>query len=191
MKRSNEKQLKLALKGLKNGKAAREHGGEGYETKGTRKTARPFDPSKHLFVTMRSADAVGEKSMLHPKRIKIIKNIVFKAARTQGIIVNKYVCVGNHIHLLLKTKSGRMMTARPALRAFMREVSGLIARVMTGARKGQPMRRKFWDNIAWSRIVDWGRSLRNTYNYFKKNYGDAFLKEHNWFSVGEFVTEPP
>lgn len=183
--------MELPYKGSK--KRPIEHGGGNYEKKGLRKTARPFDPQRPLFITMRSKKAVGERSMLHPKRIKIIREIVYRSAKRQGMIIKKYVCVGNHLHILIETKSRRMFIARPALRAFMREVSGLIARVMTGAKKGVPGREKFWDYLAWSRIVSWGRHLKNTYKYFEKNCGDAYfiLRDNLWFDSIEFATGPP
>ena len=159
-------QLSLPLAGLKTGKAAQEHGGETYAKSGRRKTARPFDPGKPLHITMRASLAVEARSMLHPKRVRIIKNIVYDAAKRQGIEIKKYVCVGNHLHILLQTKARRMIQARPALRAFLREVGGLVARVVTGAEKGRPLysptqkrrgdakeKPRFWDYLAWSRIV--------------------------------------
>ncbi len=118
--------------------------------------------------------------MLHPKRARVIKQIVFRAAHRKGIVIKRYVCVGNHLHILLQTKARRMIQARPALRAFLREVGGLVARVMTGAEKGRPLaganapRRKFWDHLTWSRVVvEWGKDLRGIHSYFLKNEYDA------------------
>ncbi|MGK5086949.1 hypothetical protein WDW86_05280 [Bdellovibrionota bacterium FG-2] len=191
-------QLALPLRGLKTGKAAKEHGGEAYAKSGRRKTARPFDPGKPLHITMRSSIAVEERSMLHPKRARIIKNIVYNAAKRQGIVIKRYVCVGNHLHLLLQTKARRMIQARPALRAFLREVGGLVARVVTGAEKGRPLnspihksqkneedKRRFWDYLAWSRIVTWGKNLIGVGKYFLKNEYDAvhILALNNWPDV--------
>ncbi len=187
--RSNRlpRQLSLPLPGQRTGKKAKEYGGEDHERSGKRKTARPFDPGKLLHITMRSSQAVDERSMLHPKRARIIKNIVYKAALRRGVVIKKYVCVGNHLHLLIQTKARRMIHARPALRAFLREVGGLIARVMTGAEKGRPLSalavgQKFWDHLAWSRVVEWGRDLLGVGRYFLKNEYDAVhvLALNNW-----------
>ncbi len=194
-KASRPTQLSLPLAGLKTGKAAKEHGGETYAKSGRRKTARPFDPEKPLHITMRSSLAVEERSMLHPKRARIIKNIVYAAAKRQRIEIKKYVCVGNHLHILLQTKARRMIQARPALRAFLREVGGLVARVVTGAEKGHPLnwstqkrrgdskeKPRFWDYLAWSRVVTWGRDLLGVGKYFLKNEYDAIhiLTLNNW-----------
>ncbi|MGK5087576.1 hypothetical protein WDW86_08460 [Bdellovibrionota bacterium FG-2] len=193
-------QLMLPLSGLKSGKSAKEHGGEASAKSGRRKTARPFDPGKPLHITMRSSMAVEDRSMLHPKRARIIKNIVYDAAQRQGIVVKRYVCVGNHLHVLIQTKARRMVLARPALRAFLREVGGLVARAVTGAEKGRPMKallqknskmdkekgkRRFWDSLAWSRIVTWGKDLLSVGKYFLKNEYDAIhvLRLNNWPDV--------
>ena len=120
--------------------------------------------------------------MLHPSRSRVIRAIVYRAAKRHGIILQRYVCVGNHLHLLLRTKSHRMLQARPALRAFLREVSGLVARAVTGAKKGVPAGGRFWDHLAWSRIVDWGRDLLTIGKYFEKNFQEFvhILIENNW-----------
>ncbi|MGK5088320.1 hypothetical protein WDW86_12240 [Bdellovibrionota bacterium FG-2] len=187
-------QLSLPLAGLKTGKAAKEHGGEMYAKSGRRKTARPFDPGKPLHITMRSSLAVEDRSLLHPKRARIIKNIVYDAAKRQGVVIKRYVCVGNHLHILLQTKARRMIQARPALRAFLREVGGLVARVVTGAEKGRPInsptqktleKTRFWDYLAWSRIVTWGKDLLGVGKYFLKNEYDAIhiLALNSWPDV--------
>jgi hypothetical protein len=75
-----------------------------------------------------------------------------------------------------------MLQARPALRAFLREVSGLVARAVTGAKKGMPTSGRFWDHLAWSRIVDWGRDLLTIRKYFEKNFQEFIhiLIENSW-----------
>ena len=194
--KTSQKQLSLPLRGLPKGKAAREHGGEDHATAHGRKTARPFDPARPLHITMRSRMAVDEGSMLNPKHVKIIKGIVYAAATRHGVVIQRYVCVGNHLHLLLQTKSRRMHTARPALRAFLRQTAGLIARVMTGAKKGTPAAhtkgtgsRKFWDHLVWSRIVTWGKDLCGIFKYFEKNRADSYdiLACWGWHATGDWA----
>ena len=162
----------------------KEHGGEVHAKRRERKEERPFNPAKSLHVTMRSTYAVGERSMLHPSRSRVIRRIVFSAAGRHGIILQRYVCVGNHLHFLIRTKSHRMRQARPALRAFLREVAGLVARVVTGAKKGTPsgIDRPFWDHLAWSRIVEWGRDLVILKKYIEKNIQEFLfiLFENGW-----------
>ncbi len=164
------------------GEHAKEHGGEAHAKTRKRKEARPFDPAKQLHITMRSSLAVGKGSMLHPSRSRIIRMIVFRAAKRHGIILREFVCVGNHLHFLIQTKSRRIFPARLALRRFLREVAGLIARLMTGAKKGQPALKRFWDYLTWSRIVEWGRDLAGIKKYFQKNIQEFLyiLFQNNW-----------
>lgn len=163
-------------------KPRKKHGGETHAKTRKRKEERPFDPAKQLHITMRSSGAVGDRSMLHPSRARIIRMIVFRAATRNGIELKQFVCVGNHLHFLIQTKSRRLIPARLALRAFLRESAGLIARAMTGAKKGQPAARPFWDYLTWSRIVEWGRDLSRIKKYFQKNFQEFIyiLAQNNW-----------
>lgn len=176
--KNEAKQIKFSF----SKKSKKEHGGEVLAKIRKRKEARPFDPSKHLHLTMRSSRAVGEKSMLHPSRSRLIRSIVFRAAKRNAIELKEFVCVGNHLHFLIQTKSRRLIPARMSLRAFLREVAGLVARVMTGAKKGQPAVKPFWDHLAWSRIVEWGRDLFGIKKYIQKNIREFIfiLEQNNW-----------
>jgi hypothetical protein len=143
---------------------------------------------------MRAESARDEHSMLHPARQRVIRAIVFRAGTRQGVVIERFVNVGNHLHLRLRTKSRRMFEARPALCAFLRETAGLTARAATGARKGNPAQprwgmatpkrdgRKFWDGLVWSRVMSWGRDLASLDRYFRKNERDAarVLAENSW-----------
>ncbi len=84
-------------------------------------------------------------------------------------MLREFVCVGNHFHFLIQTKSRRIFPAR-------------LARVMTGAKKGQPALKRFWDDLAWSRIVEWGRDLAGIKRYFQKNIQEFLyvLFQNNW-----------
>ena len=74
--------------------------------------------------------------------------------------------VGNHLHLLVKAPT------REAFQSFLRTVSGLGARLISGAKKGTA-RGKFWDAPAYSRVVAWGRAFKALQAYFDKNKLEA------------------
>jgi REP element-mobilizing transposase RayT len=118
--------------------------------------------------------AQGSLSMIHPKRALVVKGIIERAAKRHGVRVERLVNVGNHLHLLISTHSKRAVQARVAFQAFLKEIAGLIARAMSGAKKGSPQG-KFWDDLAWSRIVRWGKDLARLKRYFAKNEHDAAL----------------
>ena len=45
--------------------------------------------------------------------------------------------------------------------------------LVTGARKGNPVGR-FWDQLAYSRVLTWGRQFKVLQNYIAKNTVEAF-----------------
>jgi REP element-mobilizing transposase RayT len=145
------------------------HGGA--KTQGKRKIARPIDPKRPLHVVLKSSRAKGEWSMLHPKKAKHVDTRSQAIAKKWGIRIYRQANVGNHIHFLLSTPSRR------AFQGFLRELSGTLAMLITGAHKGNPVG-KFWDQLAYSAVVQWGRHFRNVTDYVIKNLFESagFLK---------------
>ena len=142
-----------------------EHGGSLVE--GKRKGVRPVDPKSTHHIVMRSSRARGEWSMLHPKHRKNVDECAQAIAKRHGIKLYRYVNVGNHLHLLVKTPS------KKAFHAFLRDLAGTIAIVVTGARKCIPLEGRFWDQRVYSKIVSWGREFKNLEQYFIKNMFEA------------------
>jgi REP element-mobilizing transposase RayT len=144
----------------------RAHGGD--LRIGKRKLARPFDPKKPLHVVLRSTRAQGEWSMLKTRNEKKIRDLVFREARRAGVRVYRFANAGNHLHILLKADRRR------SLARFLRITAGLIARLITGAKKGAATSekgalRKFWDRLAYSRIVEWGKEFHRVSDYLVVN----------------------
>jgi REP element-mobilizing transposase RayT len=147
-----------------------EHGGD--VRAGRRRVARPIDTKKPLHVVLRSSRARRAWSMLHPDFAAPIRRKAGSLARRYGVRVYRYANVGNHIHLLASVRS------RPALQSFLRVFAGLTARLVTGARRGRPVGR-FWDRLAYTRIVSWGREFRAVGAYVKQNEAEALgLRPH-------------
>jgi hypothetical protein len=110
--------------------------------------------------------------MLHPNHCNAIEHLVHEVARRRGIRVYRFANVGNHLHLLVRART------RGAWRAFLREVSGSIAILVTGARKGQGLAshdgvRGFWDHLAFTRIVKFGRDFKGVALYLVGNIFEA------------------
>ena len=145
-------------------KAQVEHGGE--LRKGKRKTMRPFDPRRAMHIVLRSSRARGDWSMLRPKNRDNVERLTRAIAKSRGISLYRYSNVGNHLHLLVRARS------RKAFQSFLRELTGTIAALITGAKKGNAIG-KFWDRLAYTRIVTWGRDFRNLELYFIKNLFEA------------------
>ncbi len=138
-----------------------EHGGA--IRSGRRKLHRPIDPKRPLHVVMRATAARGARSMLSRANAPRVDALVRQYARRFHVRVFTYSNVGNHLHLLVQGKN------RGELQSFLRVLPGQIAQAITGARKGRKLATRFWDLLAFSRVVDWGRALRNVKRYLDKN----------------------
>jgi hypothetical protein len=78
-----------------------------------------------------------------------------------GVRLMGFENVGNHLHLVVLARKRR------ELQKFLRGFAGQVAMLMTGAKKGK--RGKFWTELAWSRVVNWGRDLLALGDYFSRN----------------------
>lgn len=157
--------------------AGASHGGE--LSRGKRKTFRPIDPKQALHVVLRSSKARGSLSMLHPKHCNHIETFVRETAKRWGVRVYRFANVGNHIHLLIQVPT------REAWKRFSKELSGGIAQIVTGAKKGMGLlrnadhsipesaKRGFWDHLVFTRIVSFGRDFQGMARYLIKNLFEA------------------
>ena len=85
-----------------------------------------------------------------------------------GVRVYDFANVGSHLHLLVRARR------RGAFQRFLRTFAGIVARVVTGARRGQPLRGgPFWSALAWSRVVAWGRDYWGVRHYVFRNRIEA------------------
>jgi REP element-mobilizing transposase RayT len=146
------------------------HGGD--LAQGKRKRARAIDPKQALHVVMRSSIARGELSMLKRNHSHHIHVLLEKLSKRWGVRVYRYANVGNHLHLLIKVPS------RAIWQRFLRELTGGIAIIVTGAKKGSALiknlnGRGFWDGLAFTRIVSFGRDFAGVGRYLIKNLFEA------------------
>ena len=152
------------------------HGGD--IRNGMRKLSRPYHPRYPLHVTLRSHRARGDWSLARTKNERQVKHWVRTLAKRFNVKIYKLANSGNHLHLLLQTKT------HDDLKKYLRALTGILARVVTGARKGRPIDGKFWDALAFTRIVEWGRDFKNVIYYIVRNeleelgvlaYSDRFI----------------
>jgi hypothetical protein len=137
----------------------------GKSVAGKRRRQRPFDPKRPLHLSLKAAGARGERSMLRPEA----KFRIFAASRKwesrAGVRLMGFENVGNHLHLVVLARKRR------DLQKFLRGFTGQVAMLMTGAKKGQ--KGKFWTELAWSRVVNWGRDLLGIGDYLSRNLLEA------------------
>ena len=171
----------------------REHGGD-TRTR-SRKIHRPLQPGLNHHLVLRSGRARGAWSFLHRRNRSRVERLIYMQAAHQGIHIDRLANVGNHLHLIVLFRDSL------TFKRFLKAIGGLIVRVVTGARKGHALptvrhaasgagstgsapsaRRKFWDGLAYTRLVTWGRELTAVRAYLAKNrceaigFGGARLK---------------
>jgi len=140
------------------------HGGE--LAKGKRKTARPFDPKRSMHVVLRSSTAAKTAPSLLLYGT-YIRSLLKTLSGRFGVRIYEQAIVSNHLHLVTHTRD------KVAFGQFLMALSGRIAQKVTGAKKGAPLKEKFWVGIPWSRIVDWGRALFTARKYTEQNALEA------------------
>ena len=126
-----------------------------------RKTIRPLDTKLPLHVVLRSDNAKGVYSLTRfaGQISRIIQNM---AGKFQITIYEKNINT-NHIHLLLRGKHRRN------LQNFFRATAGMIARIVTRAKKRKPFGR-FWSYLLFSRVLaSWKSDFTNVRNYIIQN----------------------
>ncbi len=139
------------------------HGGE--LSKGKRKTARPFDPkrSMHVVLRMSSAAMAGKAKPSLLLYGGYIRSLLRAFSQRLGVRIYEQAIISNHLHLVTHTRD------RVGFGQFLMALSGRIAQRVTGAKKGTPLKEKFWATIPWSRIVEWGRALITATKYTRQN----------------------
>jgi REP element-mobilizing transposase RayT len=128
-----------------------DHFGGIYHQNYNPKSKRPMDSKKALHVVMRSTQAKGVKSFKSVKYEAAIWEIISRHAERFGIKIYEYANAGNHLHILLRAKH------RDEFKAFIRTISGLIARLVGGAQRNNPLKKKFWDARPFSRVVSFAK----------------------------------
>jgi REP element-mobilizing transposase RayT len=141
------------------------HGG--MRAKGKRKTSRPFFAKTPLHLVLKSDRAKGEWSLLHRKHKSKITSMIYVYAKRFKVRVINSANVGNHLHLLVKAEE------KKNLADFLRVLAGRIAVTVTGARKYVKRIGKFWSNLYWSRLINWGRDFFHTHQYITCNLIEA------------------
>lgn len=155
------------------------HGG--MHSKGKRKLERPLSTKKWIHLVLKSEKAKGEYSFLSAKNKIGVERIIKSKARKFGIAIGDQANVGNHLHYKIRISS------RENFQKFLKAITALIARFVTGARKGKPFG-IFWQGLAFTRVLKSYREETNLRGYMMANQLEAatsysarekFLKKFN------------
>jgi hypothetical protein len=110
-------------------------------------------------VSLRAAK--GRRSLLQKPLKWQVWGHLDRIASRRKIRIYRYANVGNHLHLLLQARN------KADFQAFLREFAGAVGVTATGAAKGRPQ--KFWESLAWSTVVEWGRHYQKVARYLLLN----------------------
>jgi putative transposase len=155
------KQLQFPLASMK---ASAVHGGE--HSIGKRKKKRPIAIKKPMHVVMRASKAKGVYSLRSVRNKSKVEALVWRYAKRFSVRIYEFSVQSNHIHIVLKARH------RSLFQGFLRALAGNIACQVMGARKGEKKGR-FWDLLAFSRIVEWGRAFKAVLQYVLQNEKEA------------------
>jgi len=142
------------------------HGG--FESRGKRKTPRPFSPKAPMHIVLKSTRAKGAWSLKHRRHQSKITSMIYVYAHRFDVHVYRFANVGDHIHLLVKAAD------RKDLADYLRVLAGRIAITVSGARKQMKRIGKFWDHLCWSRLVAWKKDFHFVQRYIYANELEAF-----------------
>jgi REP element-mobilizing transposase RayT len=119
-----------------------------------------------MHVVLHSQRAHGEWSLTRHSRG--VRDALAACARRDGIKLHGFANVGTHLHLLVRARR------RQAFQRFLRSFAGIVARLVTGAKRNCPLANgRFWSALAWSRVVFWGRDYVAVCHYIFRNEVEA------------------
>ncbi len=124
------------------------HGGK--ESRGKRKTKRPFVLQAPIHLVLASDRAKGVWALSHRKNVAKVSSMIYVYGARFKIRIYRASIEGGEIHLLVKVFD------RKNLADFLRVLAGRVAILITGARKHQKKVGKFWRDLCWSKLINWG-----------------------------------
>ena len=127
---------------------------------GRRKLERPVSTRRPMHVVLSSDRARGPWSLRRHHRA--VRETLREMACRFDVRIYEFANVGSHLHLLVRARR------RQAFQAFLRSFAGIVARRVTGARRGRPAG-PFFNGLAWSRVVAWGRDYFGVQHYIFRN----------------------
>src|ERR1700734_1025794 len=142
-----------------------EYGGELW--RGNAKTTRPMVTKRAIHFVIKSTMAKGEWSFLTKRNTSYIKQLLQTLPTKYGVTIYQQSINGNHIHLLFRIHS------RDLYKSFVSRLTGRLTQFITGCRKGKPLGKRFFDNVPFSRIVEWGQDYVGAKAYVLQNELEA------------------
>ena len=150
-----------------------------------------------MHLLLKSEKAKGNLSLLSAKNQIYIRQLIYSKGEHFGVLIGDFVNMGNHLHIKVRTAT------REQFQSFLKAITCLIARFVTGARRGKKFGR-FWQGLAFTRVLTSSLEELRLRGYFSANRTEQvagrakreeFLKEFNaWARADRFRAkskEPP
>ncbi|NDG85857.1 MAG: hypothetical protein EBX52_12590 [Proteobacteria bacterium] len=144
------------------------HGGP--SSRGKRKTRRPFQEKAPLHLVLSSDRARGRWALSHRKNHARVQAMAYTFAARFKVKLHAVRVAGGRIHLLAKAAD------RKNLADFLRVLAGRVAVVVTGAKKGVKRIGKFWNELCWSKLLNWGRDFHEALHLIRKASSDSGME---------------
>lgn len=126
----------------------------GSDARGLRKVARPLERRRPIHLVLRSTSARGALSFQAARNRLIIESTIREWAERFDVRIQALESSGVNVHIVAR------FLRRENFQNFLRTITALIARRITGARRGRPFGRRFWDDLVFSRLIRGRRALR-------------------------------
>jgi REP element-mobilizing transposase RayT len=132
------------------------------------KLPRPVSTRNAMHLVLRSGICRGRLSLLDYRNSRLVDRVIKSQSKKHGVKVYSVAKAYNHIHMVI------LPLRRQSYVRFTKSITGLIARNLLGAERGNATHRQFWDQRPWTRIVSWGREYRGILKYLEQNTLEAF-----------------
>lgn len=139
---------------------------DGVSLKKRRKVKRPLIPGLITHVVLKSSKAQGALSFYKHK--KVVNQLLKEKSKKFFIEILDWVNMGNHLHLKVRFKDRKRMGQ------FLKSFTALLARKITGAKKGNRFGR-FWDGLAYTRVLFSKFEELGLKGYFEGNHREREL----------------
>lgn len=143
----------------------------GCDSRGHRKLERPLSTRKPMHLLLKSDKAKGTLSLRAAKNRIYIRELLKEKAQKFGVRIHEQINMGNHLHLKLS------ITSRELFQKFLKAITAMIARFVTGARKGKRFGR-FWQGLAFTRVLQTTKEELYLRGYFQANALEKFSGTH-------------
>ncbi|MFN8792512.1 MAG: transposase [Bdellovibrionales bacterium] len=163
----SSKQLDLIPRQTLRSLKARTFGGT--KLKKRRKVKRPLEAGRIHHVVFKSSKAQGKLSFYTHKQL--VQSLLREKSKKFFVELLDFVNMGNHLHLKVRFKD------RLRFQQFLKSFSALLARQITGARRGVKFGR-FWDGLVYTRVLLSSFEELGLKGYFEANHRQRELGYH-------------